>query len=827
MLIERELRFGWSATIRRSEASMKRVREIVAIVAMGGVSACAAAQCEPVWQRYGSQSGVDRTVYGLAMFDEDGAGPSRSVPVAVGEFVLASGFRIPSVARWDGTAWTSMSWPFEERVSTVTTWDADGNGPQAPRLVVGTSGGVHEYRGGSWQRLGPFGSGQVLGVVAWQSAGADRLIAVGSLSGLGGVQVRNVGVWNGASWAPLGAGVNAAVQTVMLWDADGSGPDAAWPVIAGDFTSSGGSSLLRIGVWNGQSWSPLGSGVGAMVRSLCLWDPDGPGPQRELLVAAGSRNAGTASVISMWDGQAWSATIPPVLGDATWVHAFDHDADPSTADQLLLSSDSALTTGEVVGRCLLWEGTEWRSIGTAMEGGIRCGVTMEADEGGGVHPELLVGGAFASIDQRRFDRIAAWRGNGWNRLGVGPNGRVLSLLDWDPDGGGPRDSVLAVAGTFTAVGRSAGAYTAAWNGSAWTDDLGSASSTMSNLAIWDPDQSGELPPSIIGSLWFTSPNGTTSSRMVRWTGTSWDQMGTYRGQTAITAVGPSPQLTGPNLLYMASQGGQFPISRFNGTDWVQAFSGLGTTVVNSVAYGDPDGDGPWRAGLVFCGTGVYRATGIDVTAVPGAPLGILCSGIFDVDGDGPLRPSLVVAGAFTGGISVYQNNSWTVIGGGLSGGNSPVVYALERWDPDGPGPAGDLLVAAGRFTRAGGSPARSLAAWDGSNWRSLVGGVGGTVYAMRAFERGGSTDLAIAGEFVEVDGAPTASIAFLKQARFCCPPDFNADGSLNFFDYTDFVACFEGSACPNNDPLAADFNADGFVDFFDYSDFVAAFETGC
>ena len=58
-----------------------------------------------------------------------------------------------------------------------------------------------------------------------------------------------------------------------------------------------------------------------------------------------------------------------------------------------------------------------------------------------------------------------------------------------------------------------------------------------------------------------------------------------------------------------------------------------------------------------------------------------------------------------------------------------------------------------------------------------------------------------------------------------CPTDFNADGFLDFFDYADFVACFEGVGC--SDGLAADFNADGFVDFFDYGDFVAAFEAGC
>jgi hypothetical protein len=58
-----------------------------------------------------------------------------------------------------------------------------------------------------------------------------------------------------------------------------------------------------------------------------------------------------------------------------------------------------------------------------------------------------------------------------------------------------------------------------------------------------------------------------------------------------------------------------------------------------------------------------------------------------------------------------------------------------------------------------------------------------------------------------------------------CPGDFNGDTFLDFFDYLDFVTCFETNECPVAN--GADFNGDGFIDFFDYSDFVEAFEAGC
>jgi hypothetical protein len=73
------------------------------------------------------------------------------------------------------------------------------------------------------------------------------------------------------------------------------------------------------------------------------------------------------------------------------------------------------------------------------------------------------------------------------------------------------------------------------------------------------------------------------------------------------------------------------------------------------------------------------------------------------------------------------------------------------------------------------------------------------------------------------------NLAFTLGDSLCttpgCPADFNGDGFLDFFDYGDYVACFEGAGCP--DGRTADFNGDAFVDFFDYAEYVAAFEQGC
>ena len=78
---------------------------------------------------------------------------------------------------------------------------------------------------------------------------------------------------------------------------------------------------------------------------------------------------------------------------------------------------------------------------------------------------------------------------------------------------------------------------------------------------------------------------------------------------------------------------------------------------------------------------------------------------------------------------------------------------------------------------------------------------------------------------VRCSGYNRAEGSFTLHVGYDCPADFNEDGFLDFFDYDDYVACFETGACPAG--KTADFNGDQFADFFDYDDFVTAFETGC
>jgi hypothetical protein len=120
-----------------------------------------------------------------------------------------------------------------------------------------------------------------------------------------------------------------------------------------------------------------------------------------------------------------------------------------------------------------------------------------------------------------------------------------------------------------------------------------------------------------------------------------------------------------------------------------------------------------------------------------------------------------------------------------------------------------------------------LLAWDGTNVVIFPAPPNG------AWQFGGLPHLGILDIEVKVipDGYElwmsciSRGLAVLAVTTPSCPADFNSDGFIDFFDYDEFVGCFETGACPGG--RTADFNADGFVDFFDYDAFVAAFEAGC
>jgi hypothetical protein len=165
-------------------------------------------------------------------------------------------------------------------------------------------------------------------------------------------------------------------------------------------------------------------------------------------------------------------------------------------------------------------------------------------------------------------------------------------------------------------------------------------------------------------------------------------------------------------------------------------------------------------------------------------------------------------------IARFDGTTWHPLGTGING----QVRALCVFDPDGPGPHPDLLIAGGNFSVAGGQQAWYIAAWDGQSWSPLGPGTSKRVNDLEVW----GDKLAVAGWFLEAGGYANPYVA-----RWGCgaPPfcyaDCNPDGILDVVD----LGCFQNRFLQGN-PYA-DCDGNGFLNLLDFDCFITKFLQGC
>lgn len=71
---------------------------------------------------------------------------------------------------------------------------------------------------------------------------------------------------------------------------------------------------------------------------------------------------------------------------------------------------------------------------------------------------------------------------------------------------------------------------------------------------------------------------------------------------------------------------------------------------------------------------------------------------------------------------------------GPSTGPAGFVLAMTAWDPDGPGPAAEVLVVGGEFAFVAGAAASNVAVWNGSSWSTLGAGLNDDVRALAVYQ---------------------------------------------------------------------------------------------
>ena len=120
----------------------------------------------------------------------------------------------------------------------------------------------------------------------------------GSFTAAGGLSASRVAMWNGSSWSTLGSGVNGNVNDLAFRNGK--------LYAVGTFTQAGGVAAKSIAVWDGVTWAPVGSGVGTTYGlNALVFDPSG-----NLYVAGNSFSTidgVAASGVAKWNGSTWSA----------------------------------------------------------------------------------------------------------------------------------------------------------------------------------------------------------------------------------------------------------------------------------------------------------------------------------------------------------------------------------------------------------------------------------------------------------------------------------------------------------------------------------------
>jgi hypothetical protein len=436
-------------------------------------------------------------------------------------------------------------------------------------------------------------------VNALAKAGTD-LYAGGNFTLAGGVSAKFIARWNGATWSPLGAGMNTNVMAL--------GISGGTVYAGGTFTNAGGIPATRIAKWNGSSWSAFGTGANDTVQKICV--------QGTNVYAGGlftTIDDALLNHVGVWNGTKWSA-----LERRNQSNGASFQVRALAADGTNIYAGGLFTgIGKAVGRLAKWDGANWTPVGGSILGtniGSGTSITAIAVNGNNVY----IGGSFTNAGGVTVNNIARWNGTTWSALGSGIFGSVsaiavtnnqvyvggtfqnaggitaFNIAKWDganwselPGAGffGNVNNFLVsaivlsgtkvyVGGAFTASGFSSGSSThIAYNdGTDWFPLGTGVNSNVTAIAIIGTD--------VYAGGRFTSASGTSASRIAKWNGTSWSALGsgtigsstTFLNVSALAAVGTNLYAAGG----FTNVGGVTVsrVAKWNGSSWSALGSGI-------------------------------------------------------------------------------------------------------------------------------------------------------------------------------------------------------------------------------------------------------------
>jgi trimeric autotransporter adhesin len=193
--------------------------------------------------------------------------------VAGGSFQQAGAVPAPGLAYWDGASWHAFpdTYAASPEALHVHAGELHAGGGFGPSPLAPLGAGVLRWNGQNWI---PVGGNPPTGTVYSLASYGGELYAGGNFytSTWGPPQPADfIARFDGASWQPVGAGLNWGVRAMIAFDADGAGPMPEVLAVGGNFWEAGGQAVNQIASWDGQQWRALGAGTNGTVRALAVW----------------------------------------------------------------------------------------------------------------------------------------------------------------------------------------------------------------------------------------------------------------------------------------------------------------------------------------------------------------------------------------------------------------------------------------------------------------------------------------------------------------------------------------------------------------------------
>ena len=697
-----------------------------------GVFAAAAwGQCEPGWSEVFTPAAFDGPVVGTAVFD-DGAGPRL---VADGEFSRGAGWPGQTLAAWNGSAWADFPTP---------GWDiygphlilADNAGT---RLIVSRRGDdLYVREAGAWrEQLLPCFVASIEDIESAPGGSSDDIYLGGHFWLLSDM-FTPVLHWDGQNWNALGETSDSERPLDTVWFDDGNGP----ALFAAGSATLGGVDVDNLGRWNGTDWEAVVPGLALRPRKLAVMN-DGSG--EALYATDGFR-------IGRWDGATWTESSLPTDGNSfvglhrvilggveklVWaaeertgvmrVWAWDGATaealpgeiegtvvsidDPySPTDAFIIGGDLVSAGGVPASAVAAFDGTGWHAVGTSEVGNgapdASSVLALGPEAGGALGNRVYVAGSmFAGGEGCR--ELASWDGQSWDNFAppdwpefyggamtygdMGDGGRLFfATASRDLDQGFPVRGV------------------AAWDGADWTmlppayfssqaetlvvGEVGGQAMLFAGGGFkWIYGQQANYIAGFDGVEWLTLDGGTDD-----WV---WDAVSFDDG------TGPSLYVGG--AFGSAGQEAASGVARWDGQSWHPVGFGFDTSfgsAVSALAVADL-GDGP----RLFAGGNVETSGTTEVNGIAmwdGQAWQPLGDGFGTVYGmaqvQTPDGPRLAVAGAAGPGraVKLWDGSAWSTLTDEMNG--TPLGIAQAPFDQD-------AIYFVGEFSQIAGVPSEGIA----------------------------------------------------------------------------------------------------------------------